>query len=262
MLLDLILIILALGFAVGLLGNITGIGGGVMIILLLVYGFGFAPLEASGLSLLTLTFSSLIGLVQNTRKSLVDLKLFSVMAAFAVTGSIGGSIIANYIPSGTFKGIFGFFIIFLGLFSISASRAQTGKNSRDHASRPVYRPETGVVSVLAGIVSGFIGIGIGGIMGTYLTAFKRAGPRKAIATIIAATLPVTITGTTMHFYFTGSINLTFAPALVIGALLGGMVGSRIISRAPQVSLRFLQGYIIVAFGTLSVILYFLTVYFH
>lgn len=262
MLLDLLIIILALGFTVGVLGNITGIGGGVMIILLLVYGFGFSPLEASGLSLLTVVFSSMIGLIQDVRNKLVDFTLFAIIALFAVIGSVGGSVIANYVPSRTFKGIFGIFIISLGLFSLLASRSHKLNYTGEEESKPVHTPDIGILSLLAGIVSGFIGIGIGGITGTYLTAVKRASPRNAIATIFAATLPVTFTGATLHFYFTGSVNVIFALPLVIAAVIGGMIGTRIILRAPQMSLRFLQGYLIVAFGILSEVLFLMSEFLH
>jgi len=56
-------------------GNISGVGGGVMIVLLLVNGFSFDPLDAAGLSLLTLVFSTLVGFVQDIRKKLVEKRL-------------------------------------------------------------------------------------------------------------------------------------------------------------------------------------------
>lgn len=255
MLPSLFIIILALAVLVGLIGNISGIGGGVMIILFLVYAFNFNPLDAAGLSLLTIVFSSLTGFVQNIRQNLVDFRLFSLIAVVAVAGAVVGSVIASYISPGIFKGIFAFVLILLGLFSVLTSHRQTRGGVEVYASHPGYSADTGIASLTAGIVSGFIGIGIGGIIGTYLTAIKKSEPRIAIATIIAATLPVTIAGMALHFYYTGFINISYAPPLVIGAFIGGIAGSWIIRKAPQVSLRFFQGYIIIAFGVLSAILF-------
>ena len=260
MLLLLLIVIFALAFLVGLIGNISGIGGGVMIILFLIYVFGFNPLDAAGLSLLTLVFSSLTGFVQNMRQKLVDIRLFLIMATVAVFGALFGSFLASYVPSGIFKGVFSTILITLGLFSVYASRMQTRGGVEEYSSRPAHSPDTGIVSLIAGIVSGFIGIGIGGIIGTYLTAIKRSQPKRAIATIIAATLPVTVAGMALDFYYTGFINIAYAPPLVIGACLGGIIGSWVIRKAPQVSLRFFQGYIIIAFGVLSAALYLLSTY--
>ncbi len=258
MLFLLLLVIFMLAFLVGLIGNISGIGGGVMITLFLIYMFNFNPLDAAGLSLLTIVFSSLTGFVQNIRKKLVDLRLFIILASVAVLGALLGSVLASYVPSRVFKAVFTVILISLGLFSLYSSHQHSKSGMADHESREAHSADTGIVSLMAGIVSGFIGIGIGGIIGTYLTAIKKIEPKKAIATIIAATLPVTLAGMLLHFYYTGFINIVYAPPLVIGAFLGGMLGSWIIRRAPQMSLRYFQGYIIIAFGALSAALYLLS----
>ena len=77
-------------------------------------------------------------------------------------------------------------------------------------------------------------------MGTFLTAIKKINARTGIATVVAATLPITIMGAALHFYISGTISLTFAPPLIVGAVLGGFAGTSIIVRAPHLSLRFLH----------------------
>ena len=116
MLLLLLFAIFAIGFAVGILGNISGIGGGVMIVLVLVYGYGFKPIDAAGLSLLTIVFSTLVGFVQDTRKGLVDSKLLLIIAPIGVAASIIGTVITNYVSTDTFKLIFALILIALGLY--------------------------------------------------------------------------------------------------------------------------------------------------
>ena len=254
------IIVLAVALVVGIIGNIAGIGGGIIIVIFLIYVFKLSPLDAAGLSLLTIVFSSLSGLIQNTRKGLVDMRLFEVVAIAAVIGTIAGSVVTNYISPSTFKGIFSIIVICIGLFSVYSSRTQTRGGIEGHYVNPPHSPDIGALSFIAGLISGFIGIGIGGIMGTYLTAIKRSTPKIAFVSIIAAMFPVTVAGTAIHFYYTGFVNIFFAPPLVIGAVVGGILGSRVISKAPQTSLRFFQGYIIIAFGILSAILYFISFY--
>ena len=253
----LLVIIFFLGILVGIIGNISGIGGGVMIILLLVYGFKIDPLVAAGLSLLTISFSSLVGFIQNFRRGLVNSKMFVMISTMAVCGAIAGTVLADYVPSGTFKGVFGFILIGLGSFSILATRMQTRGGKEEYDTSQVSTGGTSMVSIIAGVVSGFIGIGIGGLVGSYLTAIKRSRPKIAISTIVAATLPVTVVGTVIHFHYTGLVNIIYAFPLVAGAMIGGFAGSWMVARAPQVSLRLFQGYIIIAFGTMSIVLYFI-----
>ena len=262
MLLILVIAIFAIGLAVGLLGNISGIGGGVMIVLVLVYGYGFKPIDAAGLSLLTLVFSTLIGFVQDIRKGLVDRKLLLVIAPIGVVASILGTEITNYVSTITFKGVFAIILISLGLFSLYSSRRQRKYNLQKRESSTAHTSDTGLVAIVSGAVSGFVGIGIGGIIGTYLTAIKKIDAKTAIATVVAATLPITIMGASLHFYISGSISLTFAPPLIVGAVLGGLAGTSIIVKAPHISLRFIQGYVIIFFGSLSVLLFILSLYVH
>lgn len=261
MFLLLLIVISALAFGVGLIGNVSGIGGGVMITLFLIYVFHFNPLDATGLSLLTIVFSSMTGFVQNLRRKLVDIRLFTTIASVAVIGAVVGSVLASYVSPNIFKSLFSVILISLGLFSVFATHGQTKTGVEKYDSLPTHSPDTGIVSLSAGIVSGFIGIGIGGIIGTYLSAIKRSEPRIAIATIVAATLPVTVVGMSIHFYYTGFINISYAPPLVFGAFIGGIVGAWIIRKAPQVSLRFLQGYIIIALGVLSTVLNIISIYY-
>jgi uncharacterized membrane protein YfcA len=254
--------IFILALLVGVIGNVAGIGGGVILVLFLIYLVHLGPLDASGLSLLTIVFSTLSGFIQDFRKKLVDKKLFVIISVLAVIGATVGSVMTHYVSSNTFKGAFSLITICIGMFSLYSTHKQTRKGIESYFESSDYAPNTGIFSLTAGVVSGFIGIGIGGIMGTFLTAIKRTKPRTAFATIIAAMLPVSIVGTGIHFYYTGFVNILYAPPLIAGALLGGVLGSWIISRSHQTNLRLFQGYIIIAFGVLSAILYLLTSYFH
>ena len=200
MLLLLLFAIFAIGLAVGILGNISGIGGGVMIVLVLVYGYGFKPIDAAGMSLLTIVFSTFVGFVQDTRKGLVDRKLLMIIAPIGVAASIIGTVISNYVSTDTFKLVFALILIALGLFSLFSSRKQKKYNSKIRDTSTARTGDTGLIAILSGVVSGFIGIGIGGIMGTFLTAFKKINAKTAIATVVAATLPITIMGAAVHFW--------------------------------------------------------------
>ena len=258
LLLAVITAVFALALIVAMIGNIVGIGGGVINVLFLLYIFRLNPLDAAGLSLIAIVFSSLSGFIQDMRKLLVDMKMFAVIGSIAVLGSVIGSIVTTYISPGIFKGVFSIIVIFIGIFSIYSTHVQTRGGVEYYRDAGDHLKETGILSLVAGVISGFMGIGIGGIMGTYLTAVRRVKPKIAFATIIAAMLPVSVVGATIHFYYTGLESIYLAPSLITGAMIGAVLGSRIISMAPQAKLRFFQGYVIIAFGTLSAILFLLT----
>ena len=83
-----------MGFSLGL----TGGGGAIFAVPLLVYGLGVPAREAVGVSLLTVGSTSLVGFVQRARRGMVE---FPTGLLFAVAGMIGaplGSWLADRIP--------------------------------------------------------------------------------------------------------------------------------------------------------------------
>lgn len=73
LLLVVITALFVLAMIVAMVGNIVGIGGGVINVLFLIYIFRLNPLDAAALSLIAIVFSSLTGFIQDMRKLLVTL---------------------------------------------------------------------------------------------------------------------------------------------------------------------------------------------
>jgi uncharacterized membrane protein YfcA len=113
----------------------------------------------------------------------------------------------------------------------------------------------GLVSFIAGIIVGFAGMGISGIVGTYLTAVKKMNPKIAFSTVLAVMVITSVIGASAHllYSFSGSLPVLLI-ALAIGAAIGAIVGSIASSFFKFGKLRLMQGYLIMSFGVLSLIL--------
>lgn len=99
---------LALGLAAGILAGLAGIGGGIIIVPILVFVFGFSQHLAQGTSLAVLIPPvGLLAMLQYYKKGDVDLKAAALIAAGLLLGSILGAKIALGLPQGVLKKIFG-----------------------------------------------------------------------------------------------------------------------------------------------------------
>ena len=81
-----LLLTLLLGALVGFSLGLTGGGGAIFAVPLLVYGLGVPPREAVGVSLLTVGSTSLIGFLQRAWRDMVE---FPTGLLFAVAGMMG-----------------------------------------------------------------------------------------------------------------------------------------------------------------------------
>lgn len=257
--------------AIGVIGNLVGIGGGVLLMIVLLYVFKISPLVASGLSLATILVSALVGSVLNIKQNAISRRLFCIVAAFAGIGILFGSVATYFINTKPFELLFGFVSIGIGLFSLLATRRDKGRLANMDTSfsalnisekeymrgRVKGTTGIGIFSIVAGFVAGMFGIGIGGIMGTYLTAMKKMNPKIAFSTVLAAMIITSILGSALHLAVakaSSSNIILFIASLGLGAAIGALIGAHASSRIKSTKLRFIQGYIIISIGVLALAL--------
>ena len=110
------LIILLLGFGVGVLVGLLGIGGGVVLVPAMVYLLHMDQHLAQGTSLFILLLPIGLGaLREDWKQGQVDLHAGILCAAGMLLGAYGGSLIAVRMPSRSLQGIFGCFLALAGL---------------------------------------------------------------------------------------------------------------------------------------------------
>lgn len=111
-----IIIILLLGFAVGVLVGLLGIGGGVLLVPALVYLLHMDQHLAQGTSLFMLLPPIGLGALREYwKQGQVDLRAGIWCALGMLVGAYAGSLIALPIPSRDLKGLFGCFLMLAAL---------------------------------------------------------------------------------------------------------------------------------------------------
>ena len=122
--------------------------------------------------------------------------------------------------------------------SVEHRRARRALYEEESGREVVYSvrrlPAALGVSLVAGVVSGMLGIG-GGILQVPALIAWCGVPMRAAAATTAAMLGVTALGSAPIYYARGHVSATLAAAAVLGVLAGSRVGMRLSARAGRVS---------------------------
>lgn len=259
--------------SIGIVGNMVGIGGGVLLMIIFLFLLRIDPVLAGGLSLLTVIASALSGSISNREQGSIDGRLFLDIALTAGVGAVLGSMISYFILFSAFKLYFGITVLSLGFFSFISTRLELRSNrgqrylnltfAEAHAGGTrAFRSHRSLalVSLVAGIISGLFGVGIGAVVGTFLTSIKHVHPKVAFSSVVAAMVITSGAGAIAHFFKLGipPSDLLIIIPLLLGAALGGLTGAHISSHMSFARLRSSQSYVVMLFGALSIIVSLLT----
>lgn len=262
------LLLIAGGMATGLFGSLLGLGGGVLLVPLLTFGFGLPVREAVGVSLVCVIVTSGASAAVFLDRRIANLRLGMVLELFTAVGALIGGTIAFLLDERLLAGLFSVLLVYTAVTMLrsrsarsSAAGGPPGSAAADDgpeaapstrvtsASRlvagmsgPDYRvqaPLAGAAGgVGAGVVSALLGIGGGLVMVPVMHVAMRVPLRVATAT---SNLMIGVTASTsaVVYLLRGGIDAYAAGPAAIGVFLGAAVGSRIAHRVDVRALRLL-----------------------
>ena len=126
------------GFLAGLLSGTMGIGGGVLMVPIMVIGFGFTQTLAQGTSLAAIVPISLVGAVTHYRQGNVLVRPALWMAVLGAPLSVAGALAAQHVPGPLLGRVFGVFLLFSAyriwpLWKPTGRRPEESRGSRPAA---------------------------------------------------------------------------------------------------------------------------------
>ncbi len=98
-----------------------------------------------------------------------------------------------------------------------------------------------VIGILAGILSGFVGIGGGVVIVPALVFFLGLTQHQAQGTSLALMLPPIGALAVMNYYKTGNLNWKYALVIALFFVLGGYLGSKISLAIPAATVKKIFG---------------------
>lgn len=260
--LEFTLILLLGAVFAGLIGALTGLGGGVVIIPLLTLGFGIDMRYAIGTALVTSIATSSGAAAAYIKEGITNVRIGMFLEIATTIGAVIGAIIALYLDKQYIAIIFSCVLIFSALRSIrkyetptdySAPGDKLGVKLKLNGSFPtkdgivnynVHNVATGFsLMTLAGALSGLLGIGSGALKVLAMdTAMKI--PFKVSTTTSNFMVGVTAAASAVVYLQRGYIDPGLAMPIVFGVLIGAFIGSKILPKANVKKLRMLFSIVI------------------
>ncbi len=234
------------GILTGTLGTLLGIGGGLFLIPFLVLLFNIPMHEAIATSIIAIIATSSAGAVLNLERNLVNIRLGMSLEVASVLGAILGGITANHLSATILTKVFA--TLLLGVAGMMIYRLyhpiKDNNNPADGDMGGRYVDEatgqevsygvrrigvTSFVSLLAGNVSGLLGIG-GGIFKVPAMHLISGVPLKAAAATSNFMIGVTAAASAFIYFSHGHINPFVASTASLGVLAGSSLGVRLSKR--------------------------------
>ena len=213
----------ALGIFVGVIGALLGIGGGMVIVPLLVFVWGFSPQMAVGTSLFVVLLNALSGTAGYLRQQKVFVDAAIKFGIATIPGAFLGSYASEYLQGKLFFLVFGCFFV---LAAVQMYRKAGGSGNADNSENVLkgYNWKLGMAcSVGVGFIASILGIGGGIIHVPFMVYVLHFPVHIAIATSTCILTISSLAGVASHAFLQ---HINWLPAVCIGggALIGAQLG--------------------------------------
>lgn len=249
------LILLAGAYLAGLLGSLTGLGGGVVVIPLLTLGFGVDIRYAIGAALLASIATSSGSASAYVKEGITNIRLGMFLEIATTIGAVIGALIAVYTPTNTIAILFGIVLIFSAVMTLRKKNqvALTEGSRLSYALKlnSTYPTSQGEVAyklknvgagfsimTVAGVLSGLLGIGSGALKVLAMDTTMRI-PFKVSTTTSNFMIGVTAAASAVVYLQRGYIDPGIAFPVIIGVLGGAFTGSKLLTRMDPKILRII-----------------------
>jgi uncharacterized membrane protein YfcA len=245
----------------GLIGSLTGLGGGVVLIPLLTLLFKVDIHYAIGTSLISVIATSSGAAAAYVKEGITNIRLGMFLELATTIGAVTGAILAKHVSTSIIAIVFGIMLLISALTSFinqetkvdtkPASRFSTWLNLNNSfpaengpRSYIVKNVAGGFVMMnVAGIVSGLLGIGSGALKVIAMDRVMRI-PFKVSTTTSNFMIGVTAAASAGIYLKEGYIDPGLSMPVVLGVLLGAFAGSKILFKTRTRVLKILFAIII------------------
>ncbi len=253
-------------FAAGLLGSLTGLGGGVVLVPLLTLFFKVDIRYAIGASLVSVIATSSGAAAAYVKEGFSNIRIGMFLEIATTLGALVGAFMAAFIPTKALAIVFGVMLLYSAYLS-RKPRKRAERNSppdplatrlRMNGSFPseeggirsynVQRVPAGFGLMFgAGALSGLLGIGSGAVKVLAMDQAMRI-PFKVSTTTSNFMIGVTAAASAGIYLNRGYVDPGLSMPVMLGVLAGSLLGVRILMKAETRVLRLVFSVVIAFLG--------------
>jgi uncharacterized protein len=267
--LEVTVLISAGAFLAGLLGALTGLGGGVVIVPLLTLVFGIDFRYAVGASLVSVIATSSGAAVAYVREGYTNVRLGMLLEVATTIGALFGATLAGWIAPSALAVVFGLVLLGSAWFAAQPRPEHVVESPDPLATRlrldgtypslqgekhyHVQRVPLGFgIMAGAGALSGMLGIGSGALK---VLAMDQAMclPFKVSTTTSNFMIGVTAAASAGIYLARGYVDPGLAMPVVLGVLAGATLGARVLATTRSALLRVIFAIVVGVLGVEMII---------
>ncbi len=252
-----ILILFFGAIAAGLVGSLTGLGGGIIIIPLLTLGFGVPMHYAIGASLISVIGTSSGAAAAFVKEGFTNVRIGMFLEIATTAGAIGGALISGLLDANTIGIIFAAILILTVLLNLRdkpdhqepliagslEDKLQLHGTFPDNGVMKKYAARNTVSGFLmmsvAGVMSGLLGIGSGALKVLAMDNMMKL-PFKVSTTTSNFMIGVTAVASSLIYFQRGEIIPVIAAPVLVGVVAGSYIGSKtlMVSKTKKLKIIF------------------------
>lgn len=241
----------AFGLVVGVLSGLLGVGGGTLMIPAFRLLFGMSPTVCAATSLFAIVPTSFSGAVQHRRNGTCVLPVALAAGIGGALTSPLGAVLAQRSPGWLIMLVAALIIGYTALNMLRKAAkmpknpqgSEPKKTQGDAPDVAVERKQLALsagIGVIAGVASGFAGIGGGFLMVPLFLSMLGLSMKQASGTSLAAIIVLATPGVVTQMML-GNVNYFAGIAVVCGTIPGAFLGALLTKHVPDRSLRFAFG---------------------
>ena len=263
-------ILMSLGLVVGFLSGMFGVGGGFLMTPMLML-LGIPPAVAVASEANHILAASFSGFLAHMRRLNVDFLMGFILLTGGIVGSVLGVFLLKYLLIIGQEKIFIslsyiFILVFVGVWMLWESlntlkKSNRGKINKLHEHiwlhglpfKIKFRKSHLYISIIppifigfvVGVLSSIMGVGGGFILVPAMIYILGMPTQVVIGTSLLQIVFVTSVSTVMHSYINQTVDVVLSSLLLIGAVIGAQIGTRVMVKLKGEQIRFLLAIIII-----------------
>lgn len=243
--------IIFFGSLSGLALGLTGGGGSVIAVPMLLYGAGLSVHQAITFSLFSVFFTALFGAIKHWRRAELCFTTGAFMIAGGLIGAPIGTLVANIFSPSVLTMLFAMMISFIGYKMWNKSGKQPDKSYLNNNGNQRHKLRLLFTGSLTGVLTGLFGVGGGFLIVPALLAFTKMPIRQTMGTSLFVISTTCLISLISHLIKEPNLDLKLAGYFTLGSLFGLFAGFKI---ALYISANTLQKIVAMLLTLLGVIM--------
>lgn len=222
---------LLIGVSLGLLGG----GGSIMTVPILLYVFNLPARQAIATSLLVVGTTSAAALIPHARAGRVQWRTGAIFGATSMVGAYLAGRVASHIPAAALILAFGVMMV---ITAIAMMRGRKSNGDAEVSHEPKHLPIGKIIAegLVVGAVTGLVGAGGGFLVVPALVLLGGLPMGVAVGTSLLVIAMKSFAGFA-GYLSSVSIPWSIAGMVVAAAMVGSVIGARLVKVIPPEGLR-------------------------